>query len=152
MQQIQDFKIRYLQEKDIPAVFEMSKKVVAKFTKDVDEDKVLASIYNGLENKDFSLIVLVDPEDTVKGYVFCSISEIYFATTKIACCLSIWVEEDSRKHSKDMMKAFESWAKYKQADQLMFSTFEGVSPKGLGSVYKRFGCSIQEVQYWKDLK
>lgn len=151
MQQTQDFKIRYVHPKDRGELVPRIKKVISKFTTEIDEDRINTLIDKALENKNFAGIVLVNPEDQPKGYIFCTLSELYFTPVSVALCLSIWVDEDCRRHSLDMLKAFEAWAKYKQADKVMFSTFEDVSPKGLDRVFTRFGYKVQEVQYWKDV-
>jgi len=152
LQQTQDFNIRYVKEKDRQYLIPKIKNVIGKFTQDIHEETINTLIDKALENKDFSGIVLVDPEDTPRGYVFCTITELYFSPVKVSCCLSLWVDEDCRTHSLDMIRAFESWSKYKQANKMMFSTFKGVSPKGLDKVFTRFGYEVQEVQYWKDTK
>ena len=151
MQQTPDFSIRYIKPKDRVELLLKVKKVIRKYTERVDDYQLNQLVDKGLENKDFAVIMLVNAEDVPKGYVFCTVSELYFTPIKVACCLSIWVDEDCRKYSLDMIKAFESWAKYKQADKTMFSTFAGVSPEGLGKVFTRQGYEIQEVQYWKDV-
>ena len=153
MQETQDFKIRYTQEKDFPFILQMVNKVVSHLFPDKPPNplKIRELFDKGLENEDFTCIVLVDPEDTPKGYVFACITELYFYPRTIGTCLSIWVEEDCRAHSLDMLRAFDKWGKYKGFDTLVLSEFENLSPKGSGKVLSRLGFKLKEKQYWKDL-
>ena len=65
--------------------------------------------------------------------------------------MSIYVEEEYRKYGLEMIKSFEAWGRYKGAKTLTISTFTNLSPKGLGSVYKRQGFIEKEVVHWKEL-
>ena len=152
MPQIQDFKIRYAIPEDKTILLPIIKKVINKVTDKTDYELIERLFNKGLENDEYSLLVLVNQQNIPKGYVFCTVTNLYFSYITVACCLSIWVEEDSRQHSKDMIKAFEAWSKYKGADKMMLATFDKVSPEKLGKVYSRLGYSTQEVQYWKDVE
>lgn len=154
MPRTQGFKIRYVKETDFPVILQMVTKVIAKvFPEDkVSVDKVRDLFDKGLENEAFTCIVLVDPEDTPKGYILACISDLYFHSRKTATCLSIWIDEEHRNHSLDMLRAFSSWGKYKGAELLVISEFNNLSPKGTGKVFQVFGFNLVEKQYWKDLR
>lgn len=153
MPRTQDFKIRYAQEKDFPAILNMVGKIIPRLYSDqpVSVDKVRSLFESGLENKNFTCIVLVDPEDNPKGYLFACISELYFHVRTMATCLSIWVDEDCRGHSLDMLRAFKRWGAYKGVDTLVVSEFDNLTPKGTDKVLSWFGFTLKEKQYWKDL-
>ena len=154
MQRTQDFKIRYAQEKDFPYIFQMVNKVVSHlFPEDLPTEERIRDLFDkGLENTNFTCIVLVDPEDIPKGYVFACVHELYFHTKTLGVCLSIWVEEDCRAHSMDMLRAFDKWGKYKGVNTLVLSEFENLTPKGSSKVLSWFGFELKEKQYWKDLQ
>ena len=151
--QTQDFNIRYVQEKDYPYVFEMIKRVITKAfpNKEINEDKINNLFDKALDNDEFTGIILVDSEDIPKGYILGLTYELYFDPEKVATCLSIWVEEDCRGHSLDMVRAFQAWAKYKGATTAIMSEYEGLSPKGLKKMFSMFDFKLKENQYWKEL-
>lgn len=153
MQRTQGFKIRYVKETDFPVILQMVKKVISKIypEDEVSVEKIRDLFDKSLEQEAFTCIVLVDPEDTPKGYILSCISEVYFHTRKVATCLSIWVDEEHRAHSLDMLKAFRTWGKYKNADSLVISEFHNLSPKGTEKVFKILGFTLKEKQFWKDL-
>ena len=117
----------------------------------VPEEKIKELFNKAIENDGHTGIILVNQEDKAKGYIFASLNELYFHKNNIAICLSIWVDEDCRGHSLDMVRALESWARYKGADHLLLSMFEGLTPKGADKIFNRFGFKLKEKQYWKDL-
>lgn len=154
MQQIQDFNIRYLKDKDYPYIVEIASKLVNSVLpgKAFNEDKIRQMFDHALLNEKFAGIVLVNSEDSPKGFILGSIDEFYFDDTKAAVCLTIWVEPDCRGHSLDMIRAFEAWAKFKKADKVVLSSFTTLSPKNFTKVLTRFEYTPQETVYWKDIK
>lgn len=152
MQQIQDFSIRYSKPEDYePIVFMASKFVKKIFPEEkVDFAKIRNLFSKSLENNTISCLVLVDKLDEPKGFILASISELYFHPKVVASCLAIWVEEEYRGHSKKLIKAFEKWAKYKNADFVSISAYEGVSPVKLDRLYQAYGYRLIEKMYWKD--
>lgn len=152
-QRIQDFKIRYGKPSDLDAIIGKVQRVISFLfpSELVDVHKIKKLFDKALENEEFSLIVLVDPEDKVRGYIFASIDTLYFNHRRIATCLSIWVDEDCRGHSLDMIRAFNSWARFKLADSAVISSFDNLTPKGTDKIMSWFGFSLKEKQYWKDL-
>lgn len=152
-QRIQDFKIRYARETDFTSVFNMVSKVIPKLypTQPVSEEKIQDLFDKGLDNEVFTCIVLVDTEDKPRGYVFACINELYFHPIQVATCLSIWVDEDCRGHSLDMIRAFERWAAWRGANSLVLSEFDNLTPKNTGKILSWFGYTLKEKQYWKDI-
>lgn len=151
--QTQGFKIRYVKETDFPVILQMVGKVVSKVYPDeqVSKTKIQELFDKALENEIFTGIVLVDPEDTPRGYIFACVTELYFHPRKVATCLSIWVDEECRGHSLDMLRAFDSWAKYKMVDSVVISSFAKLTPEGSEKILSWFGFELKEKQYWKDL-
>lgn len=153
MPRTQDFNIRYAKEKDFPFIFQMVNKVVSHvFPDEIPPAEKIRDLFDkGVENKDFTCIVLVDPEDTPRGYILACVSELYFTYHRVGTCLSIWVDEDCRPHSLDMLRAFNSWGAYKGMDLLVISEFNNLTPKGSDKVLSWFGYELKEKQYWKEL-
>ena len=148
-----DFKIRYVISEDYHSVMTMASKFVkmAYPEEPVDTYRLTLLFNNALENEDFSGLILISPEGIPKGFILCSISELYFHPKSVASCLAIWVEEDSRSQSLDLIRAYEKWAVYRQAKMITLSTYEGLSPKNLGKIYSKLGYSLSEQMYGKDL-
>ena len=153
MPRTQDFNIRYAKEKDFPYILQMVNRVVAHLFPDQNPppEKIKDLFDKGVENQDFTCIVLVDPEDIPRGYVFACVSELYFTYRKMGTCLSIWVDEEHRSHSLDMLRAFNKWGQYKNLDTLVIAEFSHLTPKGSEKVLSWFGFELKEKQYWKDL-
>lgn len=152
MEQTQDISIRYIKEEDYNDLIELIKiPVKAVLPKEEFElDKINALIKLALSNEEFTGIVLVI-KGRVKGFILGYITEHYFHSKKIAYCMAIFVDETCRKYGYEMVKAFEAWGKYRQAQTLSISTFTNLSPKSLGKLYKRLGYSEKEVVHWKDV-
>lgn len=153
MQQTQDFNIRYLKEKDYPYVVEATRKIVDLVLpgEPFEEEKIRAIFEQALTNETHAGIVLVDPDDTAKGFILVSLEELYFHPTNVAICLSIWVEPSCRAHSMDMLRALQAWAKYKKASFVTLSSFTNLSPDNLNKVLSYFKYKPKEVVYWKEL-
>lgn len=152
LQRIQDFKIRYAKETDLVHILRMAKEQIDAILPGSFESSVITGVFEtALQNKEFTCIVLVNKEDTPKGLVFACISPLYFSKKIVATCMNIWVDKDVRNQSLDMLKAFEAWAKYKQADILSISSMINLSSEKLGKVFERKGFHKQETIYWKDL-
>lgn len=152
MGQTPDISIRYIQERDIPEVLELTKipvKIVLP-TEVFEEDKIKALIKLALSNEEFTGIVLT-VENKVRGFILGYITEHYFHSRRIAYCMAIFVDPDHRKYGYEMVKAFEAWGKYRQAQTLSISTFTNLSPKSLGRLYEKIGYSKKEVIYWKEV-
>lgn len=151
--QTQDFSVRYITPEDYEAIVLMASKFVKKiFPKEkVDFGKIRMLFSKALENQTISCMVLVNELDEPKGFILTSLSELYFHPKKVATCLAIWVEEEYRKYSPKIFSAFEKWAKYHKADFASISVYEGVSPKNLDKVYKRYEYSLTEKMYWKEV-
>jgi len=113
-------------------------------------DRIKELFDSALDNEEFTGIILVDPNDIPKGYIFAFVNDLYFHPVKVGTCLSIWVEEDCRGHSLDMIRAFEAWCRYKDVDSMVISEFAGLTPKNTERMFKRLGYRLQEKQYWKE--
>ena len=144
--------IRYCEPEDFSSILELAKHSVSKVLpeEEYEEDKIDTLFNLSLKNEDYTCISLVISGKVV-GYVFGSITEHYFHSKKIAYCMSIYVDEEYRQYGLEMLKAFEAWGKYKGAKTLSISTFTGLSPKSLGTVYKRLKYREKEIVYWKEL-
>lgn len=153
MHRTQDFNIRYLKPKDYSYIVEISRKLVDTVLsgKPFNESKIRQMFDNALENEKFAGIVLVNSDDIAKGFILGSIDEPYFHDMKIAVCLTIWVDPEARAHSLDMIRAFEAWAKYKNAEKVVLSAFTGLSPSNFNKVLSRFNYKPQETVHWKDI-
>lgn len=151
MGQTQDISIRYIKEEDYQDILRLSKVPVqvAVPDKEFEEDRIEALFQEALKNDKATGIVLV-VSGAVRGYIFGYITPHYFHSSTIAYCMSIYVEDQYRKHGLDMLRAFEAWGKYMKADRLSISTFTNLSPSNLGRLYKKLGYSEKEVIYWKD--
>jgi hypothetical protein len=150
---IQDFNIRYIQEKDYPYILESTRKIVSIIlpNKPFDEDKIEAIFQQALLNDTHTTLVLVDSEDNAKGFVLVGLDELYFHSTKVAICLAIWVELSCRAHSLDMIRAVHSWAKFKKAEAVTLSSFNNLSPARMDKVLTYLKYEAKEIVYWKDL-
>jgi hypothetical protein len=148
----QDISIRYFKLEDYPDIVRLSKICISKVipNEEFEEDKIEGLFKLALTNVDFTGISLVI-DGKVRGYILGYTSSHYFHSKKMAYCMSIYVEEEYRKYGLEMIKSFEAWGRYKGAKTLTISTFTNLSPKGLGSVYKRQGFIEKEVVYWKEL-
>ena len=153
MPETQDFNIRYAREEDFSGILTMVYKIIPKLYPNqlLSEMKVRNLFDKAMENDQFTCIVLVDPEDKPRGYVFACLSELYFHPIQMATCLSIWVDEDCRGHSLDLIRAFDKWARYKGVDTCVISEFDTLTPKGTSKILSWFGYTLKEKQYWKDL-
>lgn len=153
MPQTQGFKIRYVKEKDYSYIVKASKKVINTIlpNKPFNEDKIKNLFVLSQSNETHTGIILVDPEDNPKGFIFAAIDELYFHETTLAICLSIWVEPDCRGHGLDMIRAFEKWAKYKKVEKVILSNFTNLSPKNFNKVLTRLKYKPQELVYWKGI-
>lgn len=153
MHRTQDFNIRYVKEKDYPYVVEASKRVIETVLpgKPFNENKIKDLFTLSQLNQTHAGIILADPEDNPKGFILAGIDEFYFHDTKVAICLSIWVEPECRGHGLDMIRAFEKWAKYKKAERVILSAFTNLSPKNFSKVLTRYKYKPQELVYWKGI-
>jgi len=149
----QDFNIRYVKDRDYPYIVAASKKLVETVIpgKPFQEDKIKDIFDVALANDTYSGIILVDPEDNPRGFILAVIDELYFHHTKVAVCLTIWIDPDCRNHSLDMLKALESWAEYKKAEMITLSSFSNLSPKSFDKVLSRLKYTPQEVVHWKEV-
>lgn len=152
-QEIQDFKIRYGKPSDFEAILSKVTTVIGHLYPEdqVDKDKIRVLFDKSMENTEFSLIVLVDKEDKLRGYIFACLAPLYFHSKIVATCMSVWVDNDCRGHSLDMLRAFESWGRYRGADTLSISEFENLTPHGTSKVLSYFGYNLKEKTYWKEL-
>lgn len=152
MPQIQDTEVRYLREEDILSILELAKEPVkAVFPGKVyEEDKIQKLCDAALLNDNITGIVLVIA-GSVKGFILGIITEHYFHSSKMAYCMAIFVKEEARKYGIEMLKAFESWGKYKKAETLHIGTYTNLSPEHLGRLYQRLGYQAQEVIYKKEV-
>lgn len=152
-QQTQDFNIRYVQEKDYPYILQASEKIVEIVLPgtEFDEEKIKNIFSVALLNQTHAGIILADSEDKPRGFILVAVDELYFHPTLVAVCLSIWVEPECRGHSLDMLRALETWARYKKAEKVVLSSFINLSPKAFNKVLSRFNYKPQELVHWKDL-
>lgn len=153
MPQTQDFNIRYLKEKDYSYIVESTRKILENILpgKAFEEEKVSFVFQLALLNESHTAIVLVDNEDNAKGFVLLGIEELYFHSTKVAICLSIWIDPSCRGHSLDMMRAVHTWAKFKKADFSIMSSFTNLSPEKFDRVLSYFKYKSKELVYWKEI-
>lgn len=144
--------IRYCKPEDYTDFIRLTKKSVDKVLPDeeYEQDKLTDIFQQALSNEEFTVICL-EIDKTVQGYIIGYITEHYFHSKKIAYCMSIFVEEEYRGYGLEMLRAFEAWGKYKGAQTLSISTFNGLSPEKLGTVYKRLGFKEKEISYWKEV-
>lgn len=144
--------IRYCKPEDLKDIIELARHSVSKVLpeEEYEEEKIETLFKLSLKNEEYTCISLVISGNVV-GYFFGSITEHYFHSKKIAYCMSIYVDEEYRQYGLEMLRAFESWGKYKGAKTLSISTFTGLSPKGLDTVYKRLKYREKEIVYWKEL-
>lgn len=144
--------IRYCKPEDYSDFIRLTKESVNKVLPDEEyEEEKLADIFEqSLEHKEFTVVCL-EIDGKVKGYIIGYITEHYFHSKKIAYCMSIFVEEEYRGYGLEMLRAFEAWGKYKGAQTLSISAFNGLSPEKLSTVYKRLGFKEKEISYWKEV-
>lgn len=144
--------IRYCQPEDFEDILELARHSVSKVLpkEDYEEGKIETLFRLALKNEEYTCISLLI-SDKVVGYVFGFITEHYFHSKKIAYCMSIYVDEEYRQYGLEMLRAFEAWGKYKGAKTLSISTFTGLSPKSLGTVYKKLKYAEKEIAYWKEV-
>lgn len=150
MQLIPD--IRYCKEEDLEDIIRLAKKSVEKVLpeEEFEEGKIVDLFNLALKNEEYTCICLYI-NGKLFGYILGYITEHYFHSKKIAYCMSIYIDEEYRTYGLEMLRSFQAWGKYRGAETLSISTFNGLSPDRLSTVYRRLGYKEKEVVYWKDI-
>lgn len=144
--------IRYCIPEDLNSIIQLAKYSVNRVLpeEEYEEEKIVDLFNLALKNEDYAGICLLI-DDVVCGYILGCITEQYFHSKKIAYCMSIFVKEDVRGYSLEMIRSFEAWGKYKGAETLSISSFAGLSPEKIKTVFKRLGYTEKEIVYWKEV-
>lgn len=144
--------IKYCKEEDLEDILKLAKKSVEKVLpeEEFEEEKIVDLFNLALNNEDYAGICLYI-NGKLSGYILGYIAEQYFHSKKIAYCMSIYIEEEYRRYGLEMLRSFEAWGKYRGAETLSISTFSGLSPDKLSTVYRRLGYEEKEVVYWKEI-
>lgn len=119
----------------------------------IDGDKVTKLINHMVETGGTkNILVLAMEGDTAVGLIGALVVEPPFHVGRIANELMWWVDEEYRKshHSKDLIEAYEYWAKYvAKCDYTQMALLETDQAEVISKLYKRRGYSAVERAFMK---
>jgi hypothetical protein len=155
VQQTTGIKISRVTKEDILDLSVLSKQ----FSKEVKEhgynlffnqNKFATSFLAVVDNPNYFYLVAKKNEEAI-GFFIGAVIEPLFSTDIIASELFWWFEKEYRgnRAAIQMLKAFEDWAKVKNATQINVSDLQNV--KNLDSLYNRLGYIRSEVTYRKNI-
>lgn len=138
--------IRVAKEADLGIVFNMAKKFIATSAyADKCDDKTLMDLIVGTIKYPDGIVLLHGKKGMIAG----RLAPYAFAPLLIAAELGWWVEPEHRKSKvgKELLEAFEYWAKQKNCKMVTMVSLDDE----VGKIYERKGYHLAERVYMKEL-
>lgn len=131
---------------DLDEVYGMAKKFIATTDyKDIYEETALRNLCSAILSSDGSSSICIIHEGN--GFIAGMVAPLIFGNKRLATEIGWWVEPDKRKSNvgKELIEAFEYWAKTVQCDQIVMISLDD----DLGKYYEKRGYHLHERAYMK---
>jgi hypothetical protein len=113
--------------------------------------KRFCSVWESWIGNGIGTIFLLDDGEKIQGALGGLLYPDAYSPSLVATEMFWFVREDSRGKGLELYRAFEGWAKEKQADQIRMVHLLDSMPEKLEIVYKRLGFVPAETHYVKEI-
>jgi GNAT superfamily N-acetyltransferase len=149
--------LKIAKAEDIPAIVDMTIRFLSYVdyhNMPTDPDKVRAVVENIVtSDPEKNIIILSMDGDKIAGMIAAVTQEALFHDAKIAVEIGWWVEPEYRRstHNKQLLDAFEFWAKKLNCSHTQMSMMETENAEKIERVYQRRKYKRVERSYLKEL-